>query len=208
MTEAMGESLATDSRPIPYERIAPEVWRRLADAAERRDHPMRLFVLASVDEARRPDARLLILRGANPERGVLWFHTDRRSRKIAQYRSCPHASAVVYDPRDCIELRLWGRVAIHAGDEIARLHWEQTDIAARHAFAATCPPAAPLRHPDPQMTRRARRLEPRALAAARENFAVLEFSLDRIEWLQVNDAGDRRAALARSDQWVVAPLAP
>ncbi len=90
---------------IAYDAPAEESWTRPERAGDDPNHPMRLLVLATVCAAGAPEARLMVLRGADRRLGKLWFYSDRRSEKIEHLRRQPQATAVTYDPEASVQLR-------------------------------------------------------------------------------------------------------
>ncbi len=193
---------------IEYDGINQAAWQRLSDAADDPSHPMRLLTLATIDEQGRPDARILVLRGANSQLRCLWFHTDARSAKAAQLDRCPHACAIGYDPRDGVQLRIRGNVKLHRDSELAERHWEQMEFHVRHLYADPFKPGEALMRPDPRMRLHRDQLAADNLAEGRRNFAVIELIIDEIEWLQVSNIGDQRAVMRAADGWQVTALAP
>ena len=193
---------------IPYDVLAHEAWARLAQAADDPTHPMRLFLLATVDADGVPDARLMVLRGAGRRLGKIWFYTDRRSEKVDQLRKRPELCAVAYDRRDGVQLRLRGAATIHELNSEAAQHWSQTSTVVRALYASPDAPGRPLRLPDPRLMTIKHALDAGAEAVARQNFAVIETLVQTIEWLQLKDDDQRRAILHASTGWAVQPLAP
>ncbi len=193
---------------IAYNVLADEVWRRLNDAADSTDHPMRVFVLATTGADGAPDARLMVLRGADRRTGRIWFHTDRRSDKVEHVRRHPGVCAVAWDHRSGVQVRLRGAAAVHEDDPVATRHWEQINAATRALYASPDVPGAPLRQPDPRLMCLRHALDAGTEAAARANFAVIEVAMRTIEWLQVLDDSQRRAVLHAATSWAVQPVAP
>ena len=193
---------------IPYDVLAHEAWARLAQAADDPTHPMRLFLLATVDADGLPDARLMVLRGAERSLGKIWFYTDRRSEKVDQLRKRPELCAVAYDRRDGVQLRLRGAAAIHELNSQAAQHWSQTSRIFRALYASPDSPGVPLRQPDPRLMSMKKAMNASEEENARCNFAVIETLVESIEWLQVTDDDQRRAILYASTAWAVQPLAP
>ena len=193
---------------IEYQGINQAAWKRLSDAADDQTHPMRLLTVATRDEHGWPDARILVLRGADRTLHCLWFYTDARSAKAAQLDKCPHACAIGYDPRDGVQLRVRGNVKLHRDSELAERHWEQVEFHVRNAYAVPLKPGQPLMRPDPRMRMHRDQLAADDRAEGRRNFAVIELIIDEIEWLQVSDVEDRRAVIRAADGWRVTPLAP
>jgi len=193
---------------IDYQHIPDQAWRRLQSAADERQHPMRLMTIATVDRAGLPNARVLVLRGASRERRQLWFHTDARSLKVDELRSQPSVCAVGYDPRDDVQLRMFGRAHLHRDDTIADQHWEQTTMAVRAVYGSPLAPGEPLPGHDPRTHQHLETLDAKDSAAGRRNFLVIAVDIDRIEWVQLDGARQRRARMRRERDWAIEPLAP
>jgi general stress protein 26 len=193
---------------IDYEMLAEEAWTRLRDAGDERNHPMRLVVLATVDAGGAPDARTMVVRGADRRSGRIWFYTDRRSEKIDQLCSCQWACAVAWDRTAGIQLRLRGTATVHESGPVADRHWRQASLALQALFAAPDAPGRPLRPPDPRLVGMKRALDEGCLTDARTNFAVIEMQVRTIEWHQVIEGEQRRAVLHAATAWAVQPLAP
>lgn len=190
---------------LSYGEMPDEAWRRLIDAGNDRAHPMRLMSVATVDDRGHPDSRLLVLRGASRDLGCLWFHTDRRSGKIAQLHRCDRLCAVAYDPESQVQLRLTGSASVHADDQLADRHWQQAALATRYLYRTSLSPGQPLPVPDPRSGAVA---SDDSTTDGRENFAVIEVRLDDIEWHQLSGRDQRRARLRAASGWSPTPLAP
>lgn len=191
-----------------YEHLSSEVWQRLAAAADRKDHSLRLITLASVDQRDQPDARILVLRGVEPVHGRLWFYSDSRAEKIAQLRRRPAVCLVAYDIPDGVQLRMTGCSRIHTNDVVVVRHWEQLDLATRYEYQVAPVPGSALNRNDPIRRHHHEQFEEGAMDSQQQNFAVIEVTIDFIDWLQVNVRGDRRARMSRDHDWVAHALAP
>ena len=167
---------------IAYEALPDEAWTRLAQAADDPTHPMRLFLLATIAPDGSPDARLMVLRGADRRLGKIWFYTDRRSEKVGQLHKHPALCAVAYDRRDSVQLR-------------------QTSTVVRALYAAPDPPGRPLRQPDPRLMTIKQAFDAGAEVNARQNFTVIEAFVETIEWLQLTDDDQRRAIMHAATAW-------
>ncbi len=193
---------------IPYNTLADESWTRLREAADSPLHPMRLLNLATIAGDGTPDARLMVLRGANRGRGRIWFYTDRRSEKVGHLRERPAVCAVAYDPEDRVQLRIRGTALIHESSPLAEEHWTHTSTVIRWLFASPDAPGLPLRQPDPRLMSMKQAMNAGIEETARDNFAVVETDVKSIEWLQVTDDQQRRAIMHAATAWAVQPLAP
>ncbi len=193
---------------IAYEALPDEAWTRMAQAADDPTHPLRLFLLATIAPDGSPDARLMVLRGADRRLGKIWFYTDRRSEKIGQLHEHPALCAIAYDRRDGVQLRLRGNATIHELDWQATKHWTQMDMGVRALYAAPDPPGIPLRQPDPRVMSMKQAMNVDADENARRNFAVIEALMQSIEWLQVQEDDQRRAIMHAITGWAVQAIAP
>jgi general stress protein 26 len=193
---------------IAYDALAEESWNRLQESGDDPNHPMRLLVLATVCTAGAPEARLMVLRGADRRLGKLWFYTDRRSEKVEQLRRQPQVTTVTYEPESGVQLRLRGTAGVDESGALADQHWSQVGMAVRALYASPDTPGRPLRQPDPRLMGVKRSIDAGGEDTARGNFAVIEITVDSIEWLQIADGDQRRAIMFAATNWAVQPLAP
>jgi len=198
--------MTTTQELIPYTEIADESWSRLAAASNDLAHPMRVVTLATLAACGSPDARTISLRGANRGRARLWFHSDRRASKVAQIRERAEVCVVGYDPRDGVQLRLRGRATVHTSDHVAAQHWEQTSMAMRYLYRMAYPPGWPLPVQDPRTELMEAAMRLGANPDGRENFAVIQVTVESIQWWQVQEIEQRTALLRGENDWRVEPL--
>jgi general stress protein 26 len=191
-----------------YDGLAEAAWGRLQQAGDDPDHPMRTLVLATVSRDGGPEARVMVLRGADRRLGKLWFYSDRRSEKIEHLRRQARVTAVTYDPETGVQLRARGTAGVHESGSLADQHWSQVGMAVRALYASPDAPGRPLRQPDPRLMGVKRSIDAGGEAAARSNFAVIEITVDAIEWLQVVQGEQRRAIMFAGTDWAVQALAP
>ncbi|MHC4217732.1 MAG: pyridoxamine 5'-phosphate oxidase family protein, partial [Planctomycetota bacterium] len=172
---------------IAYDELAAESWTRLEQAGDDPNHAMRVLVMATVCATGAPEARLMVLRGADRRLGKLWFYTDRRSEKVEQLRRQPQITAITYDAEAGVQLRLRGTASVDEAGALADQHWSQVGMAVRVLYASPDTPGRPLRQPDPRLMGVKRSIDAGSEATARGNFAVIELTVDSIEWLQIVD---------------------
>jgi general stress protein 26 len=181
--------------------LADEAWRRLISSANDRTHPMHLMAMATSGLDGRPAARVMTVRGASRELNRLWFHTDRRSPKAADLRANPHLCLVAFDPRDGVELRLSGRAELLESGAEADRHWLQATMIIRHLYASPTAPGEPLPPPDPELSRPHESMSEALTRRARANFAVIEVTIDTIDWFQILETRSARAILRAGSNW-------
>jgi hypothetical protein len=148
------------------------------------------MVLATWDGAE-PDARTVVLRGADKERGELLFYSDARAHKVAQTKEHPSACLVAWSRalQWQLKLRVDLDVEMHARDAGSR--WAQLRMA-----PASSDFLSDLSTPYQQLP-----LEPSR--APLEHFAIIIAKVKRMEWLELNANRHRAAVLSALDShWV------
>lgn len=193
---------------ISYDSIADEAWRRLAQAGDDPSHAMRVMVMATVGNGGSPDARIMVLRGADRQLGRLWFYTDLRSPKVQQLRNCPAVTAVAWDAACGVQLRIGGTATIDSSSPLADDHWRQASLGLQVLLQSPDDPGRPLPQPDPRLMGMKTAMDADDEATARRNFAVIEIRIAAIEWLQVCDDDQRRAIMNSATHWQPLALAP
>lgn len=191
---------------IPLDSIADETWKRLEAAADDPAHPMRLLTLATIDVDDRPDARLMILRGADRHDGRLWLHTNPASPKLDQIRARPCVCLVTWDPCDGVQLRVCGKATAHGGGNLHSRHVQQMRTRMDRLDAE------PGERDDVKLQRDPRSehflgLSPgvRAVVLAGATI-VIDIQVEVIDWMQVTDRGLRRARMQAEEGFVARSL--
>ncbi|SLN33482.1 pyridoxamine 5'-phosphate oxidase family protein [Roseisalinus antarcticus] len=170
-----------------------EVWARLmlgvVDAASAARFP----VLATVSPTGLPEARTVVLRGA--EEHVCEVHTDLRSDKIASLRATPCAALLIWEPEVRLQIRLACRAEILEGDAVVE-RWAQVPDSSQTAYGKRPPPGTVI----------ADSLD-YELAPGAENFAALRLEVDEIDAVHLGP-DHRRARFERRDGWAGRWLSP
>jgi pyridoxamine 5'-phosphate oxidase len=89
------------------------IWELLANHLKHRK-AMQRMVLTSLDAEQKPQARTLVLRELDSETKCLYFFTDSRSTKVAQWQNNPYSQALAYCHEDLLQLRLTGVIEVLA----------------------------------------------------------------------------------------------
>jgi pyridoxamine 5'-phosphate oxidase len=177
--------------------IAAEVWQQLAGAAAHPDrghpHPWRTPVLATTD-GETADARVVILREADPVARTLCVFTDQRSPKVAQLLSHPLGTLVMWSPSLGWQLRCRVRLALEDDGLAVSSRWAHIKLSpAAQDYLSPQPPGAFLPAP----------VVPSHEAVTRTNFAVIVARVLAIDWLELHRDGHRRAVFdEQGERWV------
>jgi 3-hydroxyisobutyrate dehydrogenase len=188
-----------DSREPPsltFTSVLDQAWSLLAEGQRLRHSPFHQAVLATITP-RGPSARYVVLRQVDRDRGVLGFHTDRRSEKWAELERDPRVTLCFYGQN--VQLRGEGRVVLHTDDAVAELAWKRTGLMSRRCYLAEHPPGSSAALPTSGLPVHLAKDRPSEAetVAGRVNFAVVSLPLQRLEWLHLAFEGHRRARFAR-----------
>ncbi|MBR2654885.1 MAG: pyridoxamine 5'-phosphate oxidase family protein [Loktanella sp.] len=172
-----------------------QAWDLFAAGVRDATHPCRLPTICTVTPDGWPEARTMVLRGADPVAGVVMLHTDLYSTKLASLRQTPRVALHVWDAAAALQIRLQAEVTISSGDSVRAL-WDKIPDHARQSYGVTPPPGTAIadaldyvKSPDPA------------------TFAVLACRVMQVDLVHLGDR-HRRAAYSRSDDWAGQWLSP
>ncbi|WP_405404671.1 pyridoxamine 5'-phosphate oxidase family protein [Paracoccus sp. Ld10] len=180
---------------VGLDSLRDQVWQRLRRGVADRHDPARHPVLATVTPGGMPQARTVVLRGADPAAGVLEVHTDLMSGKVADLRANPLVALHVWDAGAHLQTRIEARAAILTGDAVAQV-WARVPDPSRQSYGSQPPPGTPIDD---------------ALAYAKRPdaacFAVLRLTVLAIDAVHLGPQ-HRRARYTRETGWQGQWLAP
>lgn len=197
-----------DGGPDDLPAMHEAVWTCLLRGLRDREAPARHPTCATVGPDGWPEARTLVLRGADRPEATLDLHTDALSAKLAALAAAPRLALHVWDAGPRLQLRLRCGVEVlgdaallpdavpaRDGPERAAL-WDGVPDASRGGYGSVPPPGTPLdgalaysRQPDPR------------------RFVVLRCRVLAIDALHLG-AEHRRARFDRADGWAGQWIAP
>ena len=189
--------------------ILSHAWSLLVRGGADRKSPVHTPVVASVDEDGLPQARVMVLRKADPAAGTLRFHTDARSPKVVQLDG--RAVAVcAYHAGEQVQLRISGIARIGRSTAEVDALWQQSTLFARRCYLAEQAPGTPLPGPASGLPAWIEGQQPTAeqIVPARPNFSVLWVGVTGIDWLHLANSGHRRAKFRADDGWAGQWVAP
>jgi pyridoxamine 5'-phosphate oxidase len=188
-----------------------QAWSLLQRGATDRRSPMHTLTLATCNADGGPDARLLVLREADPATARLRFHTDARSDKAARIGQSAPVSLLAYDPEAHIQLRLAGTASIDTGSPARLAAWGRTSLYGRRCYLGDIGPGGDSTVATSGLPADVEGIEPTEARAmpGLAHFALLWVNVTRIEWLFLAHHGHRRARFeADGSSWVGRWLIP
>ena len=171
-----------NGRLTTLEEVESAVWRELAACATDKAHPWRTAVLATVD-GERADARLVVIREVDARQKQLLFYTDERAGKVRQLLNRPLGTMVMWSQPLGWQLRCRVRLAVEMSGLAASSRWARIRLSpAAHDYLSPLPPGAPLHGPAPAHP-----------PVTRAYFAVIDATVESLDWLELHADGHRRA---------------
>ncbi|MEL7117021.1 MAG: pyridoxamine 5'-phosphate oxidase family protein [Pseudomonadota bacterium] len=154
------------------------------------------FVTLATLSGRGPEARLVVLRGADRETGRLEIYTDSLSTKVRELGADPRAALHHWTPSDDLQIRLTGAIEITTGAALQDI-WDALPAPQRTSYGVKPAPGS-------------------AIASAEAytrvpdfaQFARLTFQADEIDIVHLGRDLHRRAEYDRADGWQGAWRAP
>lgn len=142
-----------------------------------------------------PRQRSIVLRRVEPASGMLWFHTDVRSGKVADIEHCPQVSLLFYDSATETQLAVGGKARVLTEGPGVDWLWEQSACSSLRMYLAPGAPGTVCDPGDCNLPEAVRgRIPDRdELSLGRMNFAGVSVVVERMEWLQLSRDGNRRA---------------
>ncbi|MGR3701355.1 MAG: pyridoxamine 5'-phosphate oxidase family protein [Paracoccaceae bacterium] len=189
--------MTTDPHPwaATLEGLREQVWLRLVRGVADRRAAARHPTFATVSPAGWPEARTVVLRGADPAAAVLEVHTDLHSAKVAALRATPRAALHVWEASAHLQIRLMTEVTILTGAAVAEA-WARVPDPSRQSYGTRPAPGTPiavaLEYDKP---------------ADPASFAVLRCAVQAMDIVHLGPQ-HRRARFDRADGWAGQWLAP
>ena len=133
--------------------------------------------------------RTVVLREFDSKNRTLRFHTDSRSGKIEELKENSISSVHGYDPDLKVQIRLKGKTSLHIDNEISKKAWAESREMSKMCYSVKDSPGNKISSPEPfDLIKKEIDIE-----LGYNNFAVLHFSYDSLEFLFLKGAGHRRS---------------
>ena len=132
-------------------------------------------------------SRVMVLREFNLANKMMRFHTDYRAAKIKQFTENNNVSVIGYDPDLKIQIKLQGKIRVHHDDEVAELAWKESNGRSKKCYSIKDGSTKEILEPSDYD------IQDFEVEDGYENFAVLIFNFNTLEFLYLKSSGHRRA---------------
>lgn len=165
--------------------LEQEIWQQLQRASVDKHHEWRSPVLVTCGADNWPDARTVILRAAQLDAKILTFYTDSRSPKVTQMTKNPQAMLVFWSKRLNWQLRVKANVSIKTtGEEVQKIWAKVKQSPSANDYLSAQIPGELLQAEHAE-----------TLSSVTPHFALLQASVQTIDWLALSRSGHQRAKI-------------
>ena len=176
--------------------ILDNIWKHLIQSIDDLANPWRLPAIGT-QGTNGPTVRTMVLRSVDLQKRTLSVYTDIRSKKIPNFRKDPRIALLFYNDKTKQQVRAHGRSTIQHNNKTTELAWNKIELKNQHDYSTILPPGSKINPPS------INQIDKINLTNAYLNFAIIECSITKIDWLQLSSNGHNRALFNWSgDTWI------
>jgi pyridoxine/pyridoxamine 5'-phosphate oxidase len=123
-----------------------EAIRELVNGHSKKRHPFRYFVLAT-NENGKPRQRTVVLRKIVSDSNLV-IYTDKRTQKIKDIQDNSEFSALFYDSKKLLQIRIEGKAELITDKEQIASYWHTVQEASRKDYTTSIAPGSIIKNPD------------------------------------------------------------
>ncbi|MFT4806371.1 MAG: pyridoxamine 5'-phosphate oxidase [Psychroserpens sp.] len=123
-----------------------EAKRELVNGHSKKRHPFRYFVLAT-NENGKPMQRTVVLRKTLLDLSLV-FYTDNRTQKIKDIQNNPECSALFYNPKKLLQIRVEGKAELITDEGQIATYWHTIQESSKKDYTTNIAPGTPIKNPD------------------------------------------------------------
>ncbi len=173
-----------------------EAIRELVNGHTKKRHPFRYFVLATSKNGK-PSQRTVVLRKIVSDSSLVIF-TDKRTQKVKDIQHNSEFSALFYDSKKLLQIRIEGKAELITDKEQIASYWHTVQEASKKDYTTGAAPGTPIKNPDDIHYQ------------SKENyFCPVKLVPNTIEYLRLKRPNHLRILFSRIDtEWSGAFLVP
>jgi pyridoxamine 5'-phosphate oxidase len=123
-----------------------EAMRELVNGHSKKRHPFRYFVLAT-NENGKPRQRTVVLRKTLLDSSLV-IYTDKRTQKIKDIQNNSEFSALFYDSKKLLQIRIEGKAELITDKQQIATYWQTVQESSKKDYTTNRAPGTSIKNPD------------------------------------------------------------
>jgi len=123
-----------------------EAIRELINGHSKKRHPFRNFVLATSENGK-PKQGTVVLRKTLLDASLI-IYTDKRTQKVKDIQENAEFSALFYDTKKLLQIRVEGKAELITDKEQIATYWHTVQAASRKDYTTNRAPGTPIKNPE------------------------------------------------------------
>jgi len=175
----------------PFQILKSE-WKNINLGIQKAEYDYHSFVLSTIS-SNGPDSRTVILRAFDEDKPAIWFHSDRRSKKILHLKKNEKVSALFYDKSRKIQLRINGLAYIEEDIKNNKRIWESMKPESKICYMGPYAPSQRINQFEPNtLEKSAHNLNEEDENLGLSRFCRIRIKIKKIDWLKLDYKGHQR----------------
>ena len=175
----------------PFQIIKSE-WENINLGIQEAKHDYHSFVFSTVSE-NSPNSRTVILRDFDEHKPAIWFHSDRRSRKILHLKENEKVSALFYDKPRKVQLRINGIANIEEDIKHNKRVWDSMKPESKLCYMGPYAPSQKVNQFEPNILKKsAHDLDKEDEHLGLSRFCRVRIKIKKLDWLKLDYKGHQR----------------
>ena len=175
----------------PFQIIKSE-WKNINLGIQKVKHDYHSFVFSTVSK-NSPDSRTVILRDFDEHKTAIWFHSDRRSKKILHLEENKNVSALFYDKSRKVQLRINGIADIEEDIEHNKKIWDSMRPESKLCYMGPYAPSQKINQFEPNTIKKsAHDLDKEDEHLGLSRFCRIRITIKKLDWLKLDYKGHQR----------------
>ena len=175
----------------PFQILKSE-WENLYLGIQKAKHDYHSFVLSTISNTG-PDSRTVILRAFDKDKPAIWFHSDKRSKKILHLKKNEKVSALFYDKSRKIQLRINGLAHIENDIKNNKRIWGSMRPESKICYMGPYAPSQRINQYEPNIPEKsAHDLNEEDENLGLSRFCRIGIKIKKVDWLKLDYKGHQR----------------
>ena len=175
----------------PFQIIKSE-WKNINLGIQKAKHDYHSFVFSTVLK-NSPNSRTVILRDFDENKPAIWFHSDRRSKKISHLEENENVSALFYDKSRKVQLRINGIADIEEDIEHNKKIWDSMKPESKLCYMGPYAPSQKISQFEPNtLEKSAHDLDKEDEHLGLSRFCRIRIKIKKLDWLKLDYKGHQR----------------